>query len=215
MGVVFDKLLGEPLLHSHPVSSPSLLIRLNPPTLSGHYDYGGWLTDSNMTVNLVQGLLRHQPFYVAQETTYSAIAIKVGTKSSTVNAVCRLGIYNNNNGAPGNLVVDAGTFNIYTTNGVVELPINVTLKPGLYFTCIVTNGTGATVYAVGSATQGIQMIPPIAIVSAGTTFDGVGMAGCFAKSGQESIAVNGLPSTAIYDTMYNLTNVAAFGLKIA
>jgi hypothetical protein len=41
------------------------------------------------------------------------------------------------------------------------------------------------------------------------------MAGCFAKSGQESIAVNGLPSTAIYDTMYNLTNVAAFGLKIA
>lgn len=77
------------------------------------------------------------PFLVITTETFDRIGITV-----TVGAVgkARLGIYQNVNGLPGALVLDAGEVDTAVAEDK-EIVINQTLSPGLYWLAITSNAT--------------------------------------------------------------------------
>lgn len=138
---------------------------------------GQWLSigfGSLGTINLGDGLLRVQPWYVPCQLTLQNFAFEVtatGDATATFDGV----IYSDNNGIPGNLIASAS--GAATTVGVISVPMAVTLTPGWYwvggvlqgvtvnqptFRCIFTLGAisgylalyGMTLPAVGGALQG-------------------------------------------------------------
>lgn len=92
------------------------------------------LTTFTVTVNVLYGM----PFYVPTTTTYTAISIEVTTLS--VGNHCRLGIYNDSTGAPGGLVLDAGTI-LTTTTGGKSIVISQSLSAGWYWLALVSDSS--------------------------------------------------------------------------
>jgi hypothetical protein len=80
------------------------------------------------------------PFYVGPAYSFSAIGFSVGT-APTASIPVQLGIYENNSGAPGSLLLDAGTASV-TAVGINSLPLPAgTLLSGWYFLAM---GIGST-----------------------------------------------------------------------
>jgi len=93
--------------------------------------------------------LRAFPFIVSKTQAFDRIAIRVTTTGSA-GAVARIGIYaDSGNIYPGSLIADSGELSMVGTAPFVrEANISVTLKPGLYWTCVITGGaTGTAVQA--------------------------------------------------------------------
>lgn len=93
--------------------------------------------------------LRAFPFIVSKTQKFDRIAIRVTTTGSA-GAVARIGIYaDSGNIYPGSLIVDSGELSMVGTAPFVrEVIISVTLKPGLYWVCVITGGaTGTAVQA--------------------------------------------------------------------
>lgn len=82
---------------------------------------------------------RSYPFVVLNKTTFTRIGLDVETLELAKSA--RVAIYTWENGAPKNLVVDAGTVSLATT-GQKEAVINTTLERGVYALCVVTDSAG-------------------------------------------------------------------------
>lgn len=72
------------------------------------------------------------PFFLAKDTTFDRIACNVLTVSSS-GSVVRLGIYNDNAGTPGTLVLDAGTVVGDSGTGVKAITISQALTAGVYW----------------------------------------------------------------------------------
>ena len=102
---------------------------------------GLYYIPSNITATggqaLVSGDLGAVPFILAAGATLDSIGVNVtsGAAGSTV----RLGIYDDDTGYPGDLVLDAGTVDTATT-GVKEASISQVLEVGRYWLAAVAQG---------------------------------------------------------------------------
>ena len=72
------------------------------------------------------------PIYVPA-CTVDRIAITTQTVAALANKTCRLGIYNNTNGAPSTVLLDAGTVSATASNTVYEITISQALTAGWYW----------------------------------------------------------------------------------
>jgi hypothetical protein len=72
------------------------------------------------------------PIFVPVTTTFDRIACMSFTSFSGTASV-RLGIYNNSNGAPGTVLLDAGTVSITAASTMSAITISQSLTPGIYF----------------------------------------------------------------------------------
>jgi hypothetical protein len=81
--------------------------------------------------------LYSMPFLVLKTETFDRIAIMVDTAAA---GNARLGIYGDNNFAPGALVLDAGEVDT-STAGTKSITINQSLNPGLYWLTAIYNAT--------------------------------------------------------------------------
>ena len=94
------------------------------------YVLPGWENEAFDTVTVTPGELVYTPILVSETTTYTRIWIR--TVGPSVAGLCRLGVYRFTDGAPGALVLDAGTV-ATDPPGVKEIVIALQLQPGYYF----------------------------------------------------------------------------------
>jgi hypothetical protein len=96
------------------------------PLRSGYYyPVGGAIASTNAALN--NGVLRVGPFYVPTPTSFSLIGISVATGAD---ADFRLGVYRDNGGIPGALLLDAGVVSA-AASGAKEVAISLALPAGL------------------------------------------------------------------------------------
>jgi hypothetical protein len=88
------------------------------------------------------------PFYLTTSATFDRIAMRAAG-SFTGSHTVRLGIYNNTNGVPSTVLLDAGTVNPTAANTTYEITISQTLSAGWYW--LATNHVSASPPANGYA----------------------------------------------------------------
>ena len=99
------------------------------------------VTDGAWTMN--NGQLTALPFIVNEAHTFVAIGINIGTAGTASSA--RLGVYADNGGTPGALLLDAGTV-ATTATGAATIAISLALTPGTYWlACVQVAGTANAV----------------------------------------------------------------------
>lgn len=103
---------------------------------SGQYLAHEQITSSNSVLTLDR--MHCVPIYVSNPGVYDRIAIRVQA-NATVSSVVRLGLYADNNGVPGDLILDAGTVDA-SSLGAKDLTINVTLPIGWVWLTSVVQG---------------------------------------------------------------------------
>ena len=103
----------------------------HPGYVSGRY-YTSPMTQT-LTLAMAANKLYAEPFYVGVETTFSKISIDVTTPAL---GRCELGIYNNNSGAPGSLLVDAGNVSDGSAGAQEITGQSLTLSPGWYWLAV-------------------------------------------------------------------------------
>ena len=120
-----------------------------PITRTGHYSFPLGDISLSGTFSLANDCAVYAPFPVAETRTFDRIGLLMHWTGPQANTVVRLGIYDNDDGYPGNLIVDAGTVDTSTT-GLKEITISEELTPGLYWLCAAHQGAGTgTVVVVG------------------------------------------------------------------
>lgn len=88
------------------------------------------------------GVTYLMPFFVPENATYDRIAAGIKIAGSS-GSVLRLGIWNNDAGMPGTLVLDAGTVSGEAT-GAAVITISQALSQGLFWVGVATQGAPAT-----------------------------------------------------------------------
>lgn len=78
------------------------------------------------------------PYVVEEPHTFIGLGLNV-TTAGAAGAIIRFGLYQDNNGIPGALIVDAGTVAADTT-GFKAVTISAMLAPGLYWTSVASQG---------------------------------------------------------------------------
>lgn len=102
---------------------------------------------------LTQNKAYATPYYVPVTTTFVSIGV---VTTGTASATTRLGIYSDNNGVPGALVLDAG--NIATaTSGFKTITISQSLTKGWYWLTAAMQGAAGSLNCSG-ANQGVVTI---------------------------------------------------------
>lgn len=91
-----------------------------------------------------------QPFFVTHTITWTKIGTHVTTEDATAPNDGRLGIYEDDSGGPGDLILDAGEFTLAGT-GAKELTISQQLTTGWYWLAMVTNSGNALFSGAGVA----------------------------------------------------------------
>ena len=94
------------------------------------YVLPGWENEAFDTVTVTAGERSYTPILVSETTTYTRIWIR--SLGPPVVGLCRLGVYRFRDGAPGALVLDAGSV-ATDPPGVKEIVISLQLQPGYYF----------------------------------------------------------------------------------
>jgi hypothetical protein len=79
-------------------------------------------------------IIRYFPIILSKACTLDRIAVEI-TGAGTAGSVVRLGIYDNSNMSPNNLILDAGTI-LGDSATAQTISINETLQAGLYFLTI-------------------------------------------------------------------------------
>jgi hypothetical protein len=92
-------------------------------------------------------------------TTYDRIGFRAGASFSGT-ASMRLGIYNDNNGKPGTVNLDAGTVSVTTSGTNYEITINKTLSAGIYWLAanLVTAATTNNYVAISAVTSSFSFM---------------------------------------------------------
>lgn len=134
--------------------------------VSGTYHTFGFGTQAfatQLTLN-VANRAHYIPMFIGTETTFDRIAISTGTNFSG-SGVWRLGIYNNANGAPTSLLLDAGTVSPTAASTVYPITINQTLSVGWYWLAVVMQ-TVATTNSIRAISQ-MGFIPITRLTASG------------------------------------------------
>jgi len=112
----------------------------------------------------------YQPIYISKTTTFDRIALHTQADfigSTTV----RMGIYNDSDGLPTTVLLDAGTVSPSATNTNYQITISQSLSPGLYWLALCQQGTAATTGSYfGAATA--SSLSNIMLFQTTTTFGG-------------------------------------------
>lgn len=112
---------------------------------TGTTTYERWystnITNAALTTNpfLSKDIIRAIPFIVSKTTTLDRIGMEI-TGAGTAGSVLRLGIYDDVNGVPTNLILDAGTIAADSATAQT-IKISQVLTPGLYYLTFVHNST--------------------------------------------------------------------------
>ena len=86
------------------------------------------------------------PFFVGTSRAFDRIAIRTGAGGAGSNTI-RLGIYNNTNGQPSTVNLDAGTVACTAINTTYTITINQTLSAGWYWlACCWQSGAGTQTF---------------------------------------------------------------------
>lgn len=96
------------------------------------------------TAGFAKDILISIPFIVAKQMTIDRIGVEI-TGAGSAGSVVRLGIYDDNNVIPNNLVLDAGTI-AGDSATVQSITINQTLNPGLYWLTLIHNSTSSITF---------------------------------------------------------------------
>jgi hypothetical protein len=92
---------------------------------------------ASATLSLVAGRIYTCPIIIQRTATANRINVQITSTSATS---IRLGIYEELSGAPGDLLLDAGTVSAAST-GNKAITISQELTPGIYFLCLLAEGT--------------------------------------------------------------------------
>jgi hypothetical protein len=99
----------------------------------------------------------YTPIYIDKSTTFDRIALATAS-TFTGTATVRLGIYNDNNGVPSTVVLDAGTVSATFNSSAYTITISQTLANGMYWLAFCQQGTapstGSYVGNINSQAQG-------------------------------------------------------------
>jgi hypothetical protein len=106
-------------------------VRQQTAPISGNY-YLSPDSSISTTNNAVVNVTYYLPIFVPVTTTFDRIAC-MSSPTFSGSASIRLGLYNNVNGAPGTVLLDAGTVAITAASTMGEITISQSLAPGIYF----------------------------------------------------------------------------------
>jgi hypothetical protein len=99
--------------------------------LSGQY-YRSPIVAASADRTVTNNTTTYTPIYIPESTTFDRIAMQ--TRATFVGtSTVRLGIYNNTNGQPSTLILDAGTVTATAATTVYEITISQTLAAGFYW----------------------------------------------------------------------------------
>ena len=137
----------------------------------------------------------YAPFYVPETTTYNQMLLQIGN-SYNGTGVTRMGIYNETQGKPSTLVLDAGTVacTTATAGNAASITISQSLSPGMYFLAAnsQTNVAGNFMFCCdSSATERLGIFYGLPNPYNGTPQIGyyqTGVAGAFATAGTTVIS---------------------------
>lgn len=115
--------------------------------------------------NLSQNKLMATPTEVGERVVLTSLGVEVTT--AVASSVIRLGLYADDHGYPGALIIEAGTIDGSSTGGK-DASISLTLEPGVYWTALQAEGGGPSIRTGTSGLiTGFQM--PYTLGSAGST----------------------------------------------
>lgn len=100
------------------------------------------------STSLSSNILVFAPFCVGQLVTFDRIGMSIASAGAGTNFRC--GLYSNNRGIPGSLLIDSGTLSAAST-GFVEATISTTLRPGWYWTAAVADSATPAFHAHNAA----------------------------------------------------------------
>jgi hypothetical protein len=106
--------------------------------ISGAY-YKTGLTSTG-AITITHQRTYYSPIYIPETTTLDRLAIRT-TATFNGPATIRLGIYNNTNGQPSTVVLDAGTLSATAASTSYEITISQSLAPGFYWLAMCQQGT--------------------------------------------------------------------------
>ena len=132
------------------VSSTSTTTAATPNAVKTAYDLGVtkfpavvlqsglyYKTNLGITNNTTQGYnaqaTYYQPMFIPTSTTFDRMAFISGSNFSGTGTV-RMGLYADNNGVPGNLILDAGTVSVTAAATTYQITINQTIPAGVFWT---------------------------------------------------------------------------------
>jgi hypothetical protein len=148
----------------------SLIRGTNTDHISGRY-YRTIVNVSAVATTYSVNVTRYTPIFIPSTTTYDRIAIRTGSAFSGTASV-RVGIFNNLNGAPGTVLLDAGTVSATAGGTIYQITINQTLDAGFYWlafnsiTAATTNSyfsyaSNATAISYMNSYTNLSISPPV------------------------------------------------------
>ena len=154
--------------------------------VAGRYYRPAVGANSALAFALANGTEFAVPFFVSADDTFDRIAINV-TVAGAAGSVIRLGIKKESGGAPGDLVLDAGTVDS-TGTGAKTITISQSLTAGWYWLVAVGQGSPATNPEVTNCIAPSNQIigHPTDSISFSTTFAALsqtGITGALANGG--------------------------------
>jgi hypothetical protein len=162
------------------------------PKIAGHFYRTPFLAHNNLGIS--HQLAYYTPIFIDQSTDIDRLSITTGNIFSGSSTV-RIGIYNNTNGRPSTLILDAGTVAPIAANTVYSITVSQTLTVGYYWLAFCQQGTAPTtsnyIGNIASQAQGNLLMSG---QSAGTTgsftagFSQSSVTGAFADAGTLAIA---------------------------
>lgn len=117
--------------------------------ISGKYYSAGIGTPSGTSGTTTLNTLHAVPFYVGDTCEFDRISVNA---LNTASSLMRLGIYADDNGKPGALIVDAGQIST-AVSGMVDATISVKLS-GLVWVATVPQSVAGSVSRLGAASYG-------------------------------------------------------------
>jgi hypothetical protein len=138
------------------------------------------------TTTATEDVTYYSPFYVSNTSvTFDQISIRAGSNFSGFASV-RLGIYADNNGKPGNLILDASTVSVVNAGTVYSATISQSLNQGMYWLAA-NSQTAATTNTYYFTTGGLTLhgIGMSSALNATPTsgWQQTGVTGAFANAG--------------------------------
>jgi len=113
--------------------------------------YYAYVNGGGGTFSPTANSTHYMPLYIPTTATFDRIAIRASA-SFTGSHTIRLGIYNNTNGLPSTVLLDAGTVNATAISTTYEITISQTLTAGWYW--LATNHVSASPPSNGYSTTG-------------------------------------------------------------
>jgi len=117
------------------------------PAVTGQWYRGGYPSGAASTPTTAIGTM-----YARRFLLMSGTLVRIGAQhfsNATASELLRLGIYNDNNGLPGTLLLDAGTIDLSTATGFKQITISQAIATGYYWFANVRQGPTNAAVVVG------------------------------------------------------------------